>query len=1184
MYKCMKNIIHCNTYFHQRKFFARIFMVMKITVLFLLIAISSAFANSSYSQITRFTLRMENVSIQQVFDEIQKKSEFIIFYKDNQVDNNHRSSVDVVEATVDQILNQAFKNTNLGYKIIDRQIVITGDKTKETPSAIKSETYAEQKKVISGIVRDGNGVLLPGVTVIVKGTTIGTVTDNEGNFRLALPEDAKILVFSFIGMNTKEITLAGKIFVNATLYEKTFAIDEVVAIGYGIQRRTDVSGAVASVNASATKERVIMSLGDALKGQVSGVAVTSFSGEPGSGNSINIRGNTSLSGDSEPLYVVDGIISQASDVVPSQIASIDILKDASSTAIYGSRGANGVILITTIGGKTNKKTSVNLYAMYGIQQMAKTLHLLNSKQYADVRYTGSILRNDIDYAANNPYDDIPNQRRQFLDEENRMWFVSRTPFYGEEYYNMDDFSVNTDWQKELYRLAPVQDYRLTVNGGSDQTTYSFMFGNKNQKGIQIGSSYADYSVRANITQKLGSKANLTFNTSLIKSITNPSVVGNAINRSPLSPVEASLYVEPTEVNNPPRWITNPLFYADLIVNETKAWSYSTNVTLDYQIAKGLKLYLNGTYITRNGETEQFYPATVSQGYSQGGVAAVSESKREELRSENSLRYDKILRSHRFSAIIGNSISESVYRTNRFSNSNFPLQDLGVPGINEGLNPSAPGYSYTKTTGLSWFGRIEDTYKDKYIIKASYRMDGSSVFAKNNKWGYFPSAAAAWRVSQEKWMQKIKPISNLKLRLSYGVSGKQAIQPYQSLSMAQLSKMSENGTSNSGSIFFNRLGNDDLKWETTKEADFGIDLALFHDRLSFVFDIYDRVTSDLLYSDPLPDYSGYAVQMRNIGKLGNKGLELSVSGVPVRTKNFSWNISFNISHNVTTVLGLGLQDWKTIGTGWAGSNATQGLLKVGERLGNWYGYKTNGIWQSWAEIDQAVLNGDLPANGPTIPGFIHYADPALPKGTQTGDDREVLGNGFPDFSGGMSNSFSYKGLSLSLMFQYSYGQDVFNATSALLDGIYVIGGVGSQYSANVLNNWAPTLYYYDNLTGQKGEIAMPGNKSNRYPTNYNQRINTTESVPLDWYVQDASYVRLADLTLAYTFPKKLMTKFKMSNLRLFLNATNLFVLTNYEAYDPEVNNSGGQASYLLPGLDNNSYPRAKTYSFGFTITF
>ncbi len=1056
---------------------------------------------------------------------------------------------------------------------------------------LTNQISAQDRITLKSKVVDEAGEPLTGVSVLVKGTNLGTVTDINGEFSLKMPVQ-KPVVISYIGYNTMEVSFSsanGKII---KMTENSKLIDEVVVVGYGTQRKIDVSGAVSSVSSDATRERVVQNIGDALKGKVSGVVVSAMDGQPGSTNSISIRGNTSLSGDSEPLYIIDGVISEASDVVPSQIATIDILKDASSTAIYGSRGANGVILITTTQGSKNSKAKVDFYAMVGSQQLTKFLPMMNSEQFASFKYLTYINSAGANYdpsLTGQPWGDADTGAMLLTDDEGKLWTIARNAYFNTYYYKEDEIPGNTDWQKAVYRSAPVQDYRLTVSGGGDKSTYSLMLGRKKQDGIEIASGYENYSLRLNMKQAINNKMNFGFTTSLQNSITDPSKVTNLLNISPFLGINELARKLPNE-DQEPTVIQNPLFYTQLITNTSKELVYTNTGNFNWQILKELTLNLSGSYTTRQFTNEKFYPSNVTQGNGKNsnGIATLTNRGVSELRSENTLQYNKKIKKNSFGIMLGNSVSTRVTKTSVAENSNFTLEDLGVWGMSEGLAPSTPLYSYIGVNNLSWFGRANYTYAEKYILKASLRADASSVFAKNNKWGYFPSVGAAWRINEEKFLKPVSEISNLKLRMSYGVSGKQAISPYQSLSTASLLRITTDGLSNSSTLIFNRLGNDNLKWETTREVDLGFDLGLLNERYSLTFDVYDKKTSDLLYEDPLPYYSGFPSQMTNVGEVQNRGVEINIAANLLKSRNkLNWDISFNISKNVSKILSLGQQSYKYIGTGWSKAEAVQGILKVGDPLGNWYGYKTNGLWQSYAEIEAARANGTLATGIACHPGYIKYQDisgPAgVPDGKITSDDRQVLGNGFPDFTGGLTNTFTYKGIGLNITLQYSVGQDVFNATAWGIEAVSPTGS-GYSYSKNILQSFRPTLYYYDAVTGQKGDKFIDGISSNRYPTFMAQRINNTEEVPLDWYIEDASFLRVADVTLSYNLNKKLLSKMKISNLKFFLTGTNLFVFTNYSGYDPEVNSSKGQASYLLPGLDNQAYPKSRIVSAGVNLTF
>jgi len=1053
-----------------------------------------------------------------------------------------------------------------------------------------SNSWAQNLQNVKAKIVDESNEPMIGVSIVVKGANTGTITDHNGEFTIKVAA-GKILVLSYIGYKDLELSLSavnGKVI---KMTENSKLMDEVVVVGYGTQRKIDVSGAVSSVNADVTKDRVIQNIGDALKGQVSGVVVTSLNGAPGSVSSISIRGNTSLSSDSEPLYVIDGVISEATDVVPSQIATIDILKDASSTAIYGSRGANGVILITTNQGKKNSKAKVDLYALYGAQKLTKFIPMMNAEQFADFKYLSYIntAGNKYDPALDGkPWSDISTGAMTLVDNEGHLWTQARNTFYADYFNHLKTVPSNTDWQKEIYRIAPTQDYRLIISGGADKSTYSVMLGYNKQEGIKIASGSEVYNFRFNLRQAISDKMNVRFTSSLEKKLLDNAKAEGILNISPFLNKDSANVQLPSD-QEPSSLIQNPLLYSKIITNNYTDLVYSNTGNFDWLIIKGLTLYLSGTYATRQFVSETFYPSNSHwSGKANNGLATLTQRRQEELRSENTLQYDTKIQRHNIGFMLGNSISTVVVKRSTAQNSNFNLQDLGVWGMLEGLSPATPTYGYVGYNNLSWFGRANYTYANKYILKASMRADGASVFAKNYKWGYFPSVGAAWRVNEEKFLKSVQEITNFKLRASYGVSGKQAISPYQSLATASISKITTDGISNSGSLLFNRLGNDNLKWETTREIDLGFDLGLLKNRLNIVFDVYDKRTSDLLYLDPLPLYSGFSSVISNIGEVQNRGIEFSIASSPFKNKNgFNWDVNFNISKNVSEILSLGQQSYKMIGTGWSGSNAVQGILKVGEPLGNWYGYKTDGLWQSFAEIDAARANGTLASGIPCYPGYIKYQDISgpngVPDGKITSDDRQILGNAFPAFTGGLTNSFNYKGIGLNITLQYSIGQKVFNATQWGADAVSASYS-GWSYGSDILQSFRPTLYQYDAVTGQKGELFIEGIASNRYPTFLAQRVNNTEEIPLDWYIQDASFLRVADVTFSYSLNKKVLSKLNISNVKVFLTGSNLFVFTNYKGYDPEVNGSQGQASYLMPGLDNQTYPKARIISVGMNATF
>lgn len=466
-----------------------------------------------------------------------------------------------------------------------------------------------------------------------------------------------------------------------------------------------------------------------------------------------------------------------------------------------------------------------------------------------------------------------------------------------------------------------------------------------------------------------------------------------------------------------------------------------------------------------------------------------------------------------------------------------------------------------------------------MLKATIRSDAASIFAENNKWGFFPSVALGWRINQEKWLKDIKWINNLKLRFSYGVSGKQAITPYQSLATASFGNVSMDGSTFSSYLFFDRLGNENLKWEKTGEYNLGVDFAVLNDRLSFSVDAYLRKTTQLLFNDPLPGYSGYDEQTRNIGSIQNKGLELAVMAVPYKDRNWEWSMNFNLSTNRSEILSLGIKPDKFISMNSRFTDSA--YLKVGEELGNIYGYESDGIWKSSAEISQAKAAGLPYVYKDVRPGFTRFVD-KNGDGALTDADKGVIGNAFPNFTGGLTNTLNYKGFSLNFTMLFSLGNEIFNATRYDLEGIHDSRG---QASAALKDMWTPNLYYYDPITGEKGNLFRQGNPNGNIATNMTARTTIYNTdVPFSDYVENASFLRMSDLTLSYTLPLKLSTRIKASNARIFVTAANLFTVTKYKGADPEVNSALNEASFLAPGLDFFPYPKARTFSLGVNLTF
>lgn len=1064
-------------------------------------------------------------------------------------------------------------------KLISRIACILAIILWEGGTHIYAQDTHEQE--ISGTVVDDSGDPLAGVSIYSKETRKSTTSDARGKFYLRLDADDTV-VFSFLGMKDQEIparNLAGR---TVTMEVDAAMLEDAVVVGYGTQRKVDITGAVAALDAgSVTQDRVVMDLSSVLLGKVSGVRVTASEGTPGSSARITIRGTTSINADSNPLYVIDGVISENMNVSPGDIESISVLKDAASTSIYGSRGANGVILITTKRGESDHPT-VDIYAMAGVQTIAKGIPMMNSRENVEKNY----MRNFIYRTAAEGVADIntvdSNGYEVFQDPEGNFYYVSKNAAYSGEFYRSRPLYYNTNWQDEMTQEAALYDFRVSINGRTKTNSYAVMLNAQYQDGIMINTGWNSNSARINFNQTVAKWMDIGVNMSYTRGGSygnagnrQDGIIYNTLTQSPLYPTDFGMDFE-TPDGIPMLNLSNPISLATLNTRKQRRQSMNGTLFINIHPIEGLEINLNQTYYTNSEENHLYYPSTTAEGNSAQGRARFERGWSEGFSSENTATYTHEFEGgHRLSGMAGFSLRSTRWENFNVEGNQFEQEDLGYYGFPSAKSVLAPGLSDTKVNEVSFFARLHYSYMDKYIFQATVRGDGSSRFAQNHKWGYFPSASAAWRISEEKWMENVRFINNLKLRASWGVSGKQAIGAYESLAQVGTYVTTIDGVNQTMASYFSTLDNSNLKWETTREYNVGFDLYMWNSRLSLVVDAYDKKTSDLLYANPIPQYTGYDTVVENMGAIANRGLEFTVDAVPVRTKDFEWNIGFNISMNRSEVLALGIQDWMTIGTGWR--TGEQGYLKVGMPIGNWYGLKVLGIWQSQSEIDQAVAQGLVSESAIPVPGEYRFYD-KNGDGQITADDRVIIGSAEPDFTGGFSTSFTYRGISLSANFVYSYGNRIFNGNSYELSGS---NNYNNAYASSV-DRWKPTLYYYDAVNGVRGDLFMEGNPSNTIPISASGRTPT--EMLNDTWLEDGSYLRLQDLTLSYSLPQSVVKKMKLTNFKIFVTGTNLFCWTKYSGFDPDVNVSSGQANYLQPGLDYFSYPRARSFSGGINLTF
>jgi TonB-linked SusC/RagA family outer membrane protein len=999
--------------------------------------------------------------------------------------------------------------------------------------------WVQPDRILKGQVVSEKGEPLAGVTVQLKGSAKGTVTDVSGNYSLSIPDNGAVIVFNFIGFEKQEVPVTTAATLNITLLEESKQLSQVVVIGYGTTRKRDLTGAVSSVKMADVKGTAVTSFDQALQGRAAGVQVTQVSGKPGGQTSIRIRGTSSITAGNEPLYVIDGMLvtdngfgldkaptSGLSLVNPSDIESIEILKDASASAIYGSRGANGVVLITTKHGKSGQG-SISFDAYYGFQDISKKLDVLNAAQYANLVNEANINSN-------------------------------KTP----EYVNPKNLGKGTDWQNALYRTAPISNYQLSFSGGSDKTQYAISGGYFNQDGIIINSGFKRYSFRTNIESKVNSwmSAGANLNVSRVQTkgvVTNQgyAVTSAAFMFNPALPIYDPTQVLGYTFENDKRQLINPI--ADALESDYVSVNNRIlgNTFVKFELAKELELKtsfgIDASYINDNSFAPNYLKRTLA---SKGELAVVNAQALDWL-SETTLSYGKVINSkHDIKALVGYTMEKYVNESTTNLAFDFPDDRLRYHDIGAALNPQRPSSAELSYSLVSWLGRVNYTFDKKYLLTLTGRVDGSSKFAEGNKFGFFPSAALAWRVSDEAFLQSVKSINDLKLRVSYGVIGNQSIAPYQSLSL--INRYGE-GVFNRNEPYFGRepasYSNKDLKWESTAQFDLGVDLTAFDNRVNFTADVYDKKTYDLLLYNPIPYTSGFNQTLLNVGNIQNRGFELSVNTTNT-TGELKWNTAVNFSRNVNKVTKLNSNN-DNINLGYS-------LIQVGQPIGAFYGLIFEGIFQTDEEAANSPVLRGQEANSSYVSSRAKAGDRKYrdinKDGVIDANDRTFIGSAQPDFIFGINNSLSYKNFDLSFFFQGSVGNKLANYN--LFDLERMTGENNVLYDAYA-NRWTPE------------------NPSNKYP-----RAQAEGSLDLGTFssriVEDASYIRLKNVTLGYNFPTNWLTRAKLKRLRLYASATNLFTFTGYKGYDPEANFNGQSTTAI--GLDQAGYPMSKSITFGINI--
>lgn len=1053
----------------------------------------------------KISLVVKNKKMLIVFGEIEKAAGIRFVYGPQVIPVRDEVSLRTNDDTLGDVLEKLLAPYDIVFEAIDNQIVLR--------KADRSRVDAVDR-IITGQVTDEKNIALPGVSILIKGTGIGTATDVDGRYSLTVPTEHErgILVISFIGYTTQEIAIGDKSSVDIQMIPDVQELEQVVVVGYGTVKKRDITGSVSSVKGDLIDAYPSGDMMQSLSGRAAGVEIVQNTGAPGPAVSVRIRGTNSIRGDNEPLYVVDGfpLSGQPSNLNNSDIESIEILKDASATAIYGSRGANGVVIITTKTGRVGQP-QVDFETSYSVQTLRKKLELMNANEYAQLFNI---------QAAN---DNI-------------------APYFTQDQIN--SFGEGTDWQDMVFGSAPIYRSSLTVNGGSESTRFSIGGSLFQQEGIIQGSDFNRYSLRAKIDHDISDKLTLQLSTILTQSTSGRKDSGSGsrgtsmANSAITAPPTAKPYNDDGTINDISTThpfvvpdILNPLYFIEEESTDVRENVVFANAAFIYEPIRHLSIKISGGIENTDSRSDIF---RTREFRNSNGIAEINTGKATSLLSENTISYNNTFSDrHAVSAVAG-------YTYQHFQNEGFNARSQGflsnvfeTSNLGAASTPGIPQSSFSESVILSWLGRVNYSFNDKYLLTASFRADGSSRFSEGNKWGYFPSAAVAWRISQEEFLMDNQFITDLKLRASWGLTGSQAISPY-----ATLNRLSAGNTVFGNSLYVTFAPGTtlpaDLKWETTEQIDIGLDFGILDDRVIVSADYFVKNTRDLLNIVRLPSSMGFSQTIQNVGEVQNSGVELSVNAHVVNSGAFNWSINANTTllKNKVTRLAGGV-DILTNNVSVLILNDNVGILREGRPIGQFFGYVEDG-YTDQGRIKYRDLTGD---------------------GAVTADDKTYIGNPNPDMIYGFNSNLSFKNFELVLFFQGTVGNDIFNASSA-----------------------PSTLDYGQGLNGPKDVLTdhwTPENTDAKYP-----KISRQASVEVsDRFVEDGSYLRLKNIQLAYNIPVQEINWIR--SFQVYVSGQNLLTSTNYSWWDPEVNTRGLGTNR---GIDHFSYPTSKSFTVGIRAGF
>ena len=1106
----------------------KMLFVMKFTIAAFFMGLMSLSAASTYSQNTKISLNIENATLIDVFKQIEAQSEFVFIYKNETINLDKKVDVKVEGATVDKILENILQNSGVKFEINNKQIIVTPNReipSNKSEKIIKEEIQQQQKKEISGTIKDNKGLSIPGVSLVVKGTTTGIVTDADGKFNLLVPTDAKILVFSFVGMKTQEFAITGKTSFNVTMEEETVGLDEVVAIGYGTQRKVDLSGSVTVVSRKNIEKEPVADVLQALQGKAAGVEIISNSGQPGEVSSIRIRGTQSWSASTSPIYVIDGVITGSmGSVAPDDIESVSVLKDASSTAIYGARAANGVVIITTKRGSKDAKPIISFHTYQGFQtesNLSKKFKMLNAAQYTAL--SKEFWKND----SPNPWTDLSLN----LDAAYR--------------------GIDTDWRKLIRQTGRQQYYDLSASGGNDRSSYYTSFNYLKNTGVIQGQGQNKLNFRINLDNKInrliefGSSLNLYHNTYYgwpdISGIGNPAIsvspnpYTRALEKTPLTRAyEDDGSYGKTYYQDIEHKFIPPQAYVNDCINENTDNGVIGNIFLKVNILKGLTFTPRVSVDYDNFSSTQYMPEVIIDANTEtNSPNSLQKYNSYNLHwsSEYMLNYEKTFKDlHNFSALLMYSQEENTNENLVGLRKSIPNNQ--VPYLNTGaIDGMTNGNSFGDWSFISYVGRLNYNFKGKYLLQATVRRDGSSRFGINNRWGVFPSYSAAWRISEEDFFQSITSVvDNLKIRASMGTTGNAEIGLYPSYAIVSQTSYTLNNSIATGYTSSIPI-NSNLQWETTKKYDVGIDASLFKSKLNFTADYYISRTSNMLYPKVLPISAGKTQDPTiNGGEMENEGLELEL-GYQQQKGNFSYNINANFAASHNKVIDIAGQNVRTDGN------------VVGMPVFSYFGMKTNSIIKNTNDLN------NYPQHEFADLGDIWKLD-INRDGKVDQNDRTIIGKRYPDFTYGLSGGISYK--------RFSFQVSVMGVQGVDLSG----QGLTLNYLASPQNQDVRILDRWNTLNpnGNMPRI-IKGDPSNNL------------SDFSDFWLSDASYFRINNVNLKYSLPSSVCNKLQIKNLEVYGSIQNLYTFTKFPG--PEVDVTGDAFGRI---------PQPRTSVIGFKFSF